>query len=54
MMNDRNMKTENAPCNENICNEPIACNCQGLCICDDFINDAEVFACQDCCCQEDN
>lgn len=54
IMYEKNIKSEDVSCNKTIYDAPVACNCQGLCTCEDFVYDAEVFACEDCCCDEEN
>lgn len=53
-MNEKNIKTKDICCDETVCDTPVICNCQGLCMCEYFVCDAEIFACQDCCCDEEN
>jgi len=54
MMSVKTNKSENDCCkNDNSCNEPVICECQGICTCQEFGYDDE-SDCDDCSCAEND
>ncbi len=53
-MIDKNHKMVDICCQEDSCDAPITCDCQGICTCEEFLYNNQESECGDCCCDEDD